>query len=54
MRVFAQELGLPKGSNVVPFWVCYGFGVDDYNIVPKKELHRRVCVGLMDTTQSQG
>ena len=35
---------LPKGSNVVPFWVCYGFSVRDSNIVPKKELHRRVWV----------
>ena len=34
---------LPKGSYVVPFWVCYGFFlVRDYNILPKKELHRRV------------
>ena len=37
---------LPKGSNVVPFWVCYGFWVRDYNILPKKELHRRVWVGF--------
>ena len=40
--------GLPKGSYVVPFWVCYGsamvFLVTDYNILPKKELHRRVWV----------
>ena len=35
---------IPKGSNVVPFWVCYGFWVRDYNILPKKELHRRVWV----------
>ena len=34
--------GLPKGSYVVPFWVCY---VRDFNILPKKELHRRVWVG---------
>ena len=27
---------LPKGSNVVPFWVCYGFWVRDYYILPKK------------------
>ena len=33
---------IPKGSNVVPFRVCYGFGVRDYNRVPKKELRRRV------------
>ena len=37
--------GLPKGSNVVLFWVCYGFWVRDYNRLPKKELHRRVWVG---------
>ena len=36
---------LPKGSNVVPFGVCYGFVVRDYTILPKKELHRRVWVG---------
>ena len=35
---------LPNGSNVVPFWVCYGFWVRNYNILPKKELHRRVWV----------
>ena len=34
--------GLVKGSYVVPFGVCYGFWVGDYNIRPKKELHRRV------------
>ena len=34
-----QHITLPKGSNVVPFWVCYGFGVKDYNMLPKKELH---------------
>ena len=38
--------GLPKGSNVVPFRVCYGFWVKDYNRLPKKELHRRVWVEL--------
>ena len=36
--------GLPKGSNVVPFWDLYGFWVRDYNILPKKELHWRVWV----------
>ena len=36
---------LPKGSYVVLFWVCYGFLVREYNILPKKELHRRVWVG---------
>ena len=40
----ALFLYIPKGSNVVPFWVCYGFGVRDYNILPEKELHRRVWV----------
>ena len=35
---------LPKGSNVVPFWVCYVFVVRDCNRLPKKELHRRVLV----------
>ena len=35
---------LPKGSNVVPFWVCYGFWGRNDNILPKKELHRRVWV----------
>ena len=34
----------PKGSNVVPFRVCYGFSVRDRNILPKKELHRRAWV----------
>ena len=24
---------------MVPFWVCYGFLVRDYNILPKTELH---------------
>ena len=38
---------LPKGPNVVPFWVCYGFWVRDYNILPKKELHRRVWLNPM-------
>ena len=33
---------LPNGSNVVPFWVSYVFLVRDDNILPKKELHRRV------------
>ena len=28
--------GIPKGSYVVPFWVCYGFLVRDYNILPKR------------------
>ena len=37
---------LPKSSNVVPFGVCYGFLVRDCNILPKKELHRRVWVGF--------
>ena len=37
---------LPKGSYVVPFWVCYGFLVRNYNILPKKELHRRVWVDV--------
>ena len=37
---------LPKGSYVVPFWVCYGFLVRDDNILPKKELHRMVWVGF--------
>ena len=37
--------GLPKGSYVVPFWVCYVFLIGDCNILPKKELHRRVWVG---------
>ena len=32
------------GANVVPFWVCVDFWVRDYNILPKKELHRRVWV----------
>ena len=38
---------LRKGSNVVPFWVCYGFWVRDYNIVPKKELHWSPWVGVL-------
>ena len=37
---------LPKGSYVVPFWVCYGFWGKGlyYNVLPKKEQHRRVWV----------
>ena len=31
---------IPKGSNAVPFWVCYGFWVRDYTRLPKKELHK--------------
>ena len=27
---------LPKGSNVVPFWVFYCFLVVDYNTLPQK------------------
>ena len=44
------DKSIPKGSNVVPFWVCYGFLVRDYNILSKKELRRRVWVeiGLKD------
>ena len=38
-------LGSTKGSYVVAFWVCYGFFARDWNIIPKKELHRRVWVG---------
>ena len=41
-------LGLPKGSYVVPFWVCYCFLVRDYSILPKNELHRRVWVDCQD------
>ena len=36
---------LPKGSYGVPFWVSSGVLVRDYNMQPKKELHRRVWVG---------
>ena len=36
----------PRGSNVVPFWVCYVFLERDCNLLPKKELHGRVWVGL--------
>ena len=48
-RVWEEEMGgrdVPKGSNVVPFWVCYDVLVRDYNGLPKKELHRRVWVGF--------
>ena len=37
-------VAIPKGSNVVPFWYVMVFLVRDYNILPKKELHRRVWV----------
>ena len=43
---------LPKGSNVVPFWVCYGFWVRDYNILPKKELHWSPWVNPKDWRMS--
>ena len=43
----AASICLPKGSNVVPFCVCYGFWVRDYNILPQKELHSRVWVGIL-------
>ena len=46
LRLRSDLQGLPRGSYVVPFWVCYGFLVRDYNILPKKELHRRVWVGM--------
>ena len=46
-RNWTKPLQLPKGSNVVPFWVCYGFLVWDQNILPKKELHRRVWVCMV-------
>ena len=39
---------LPKGSCVVLFGVCYGFWAGDYNILPKKELHRRVWVASLN------
>ena len=42
--IAGKRYTLTKGSNVVPFWVCYGFLVKDYNVPPKKELHRRVWV----------
>ena len=53
VAVTCRVFGLPKGSYVVPFWVCYGFLVRDYNIVPKKELHRRVF-GLRFRVQGLG
>ena len=37
---------LPKGSNVVPFCVRYGFWVKDCNMLPKKELHWSIWVFL--------
>ena len=37
-------MGIPKGSNVVPFGVCYVFLVRGYNVLPKKKLRRRVWV----------
>ena len=39
-----MSYSLPKASNVVIFLVSYGFWLGDYNIQPKKELHRRVWV----------
>ena len=40
----SRDYNIPKGSNVVPFGVCYGFGVMDHGILPKKGLHRKVWV----------
>ena len=37
-------MSIPKGSHVLPFGVCYGFWVREYDLVPKKELLRRVWV----------
>ena len=34
----------PKGSYAVPLWVCYVFLVKDYNLLHKRELHRRFWV----------
>ena len=36
----------PKGSYVVPFWVCYSVFVRDYNLLPQKELYWRFWVGF--------
>ena len=48
-----QRVHVPnKGSYVVPFWVCYVFLVRDYNVLPQKELHRRVWVGPWDLGNS--
>ena len=44
MSARSKHRSLPKGSYVVPFWVCYGFLVRDLDILPKKELRRRVWV----------
>ena len=46
--------GLPKGSNLVPFWVYDGFLVRDDNILPKKELHRRVWVVIVQVERRLG
>ena len=35
---------LTHGLLCSPFWVCNGFVVRDYNILPDKELHRRSWV----------
>ena len=45
MRVRTVK-SLPKGSYVAPLWVCYGSLVRDSSILLKKEIHRRVWVGL--------
>ena len=34
----------PRAPMQFLFGVCYGFWVKDYNILPRKELHRRVLV----------
>ena len=39
-------VGQPKGSYVVPFWAFSGFLIRNFSILPKKELHRRVWVGM--------
>ena len=34
-------------GTLVPVWVCYGFLLRDYNLIPQKEIvHRKVWVGF--------
>ena len=54
LPMIATEHPKPKGSNVVPCWVCYGFSARDCNILPKKELHRRVWLNPKPQTLITG
>ena len=38
VQLHTLRASIPKGSNVVPFWLLTYFLLRDYNILPKKEL----------------